>query len=68
MIGAKIIDFKFAVFEGLEPVYYEAGTPGFIAPECCAVKEGHIPDVKEDVFSLGAVMYSMLCGEYLFHA
>jgi eukaryotic-like serine/threonine-protein kinase len=35
------------------------GTPGYVAPERI---EGHEPDARADVFSLGAVLYEMLAG------
>lgn len=68
MTHAKIIDFKFAAFEGHEAIFVEAGVPGFMAPETCFAKDNHLPEAKQDIFSLGAVLYSMLYGQYLFHA
>ena len=35
------------------------GTPGYVAPERI---DGHVPDARSDVFSLGAVLYEMLAG------
>jgi serine/threonine protein kinase len=63
--GGKIIDFKFATFEEIEPLFPKPGLPGFIAPELINDKNP-LPNEKEDSFSLGVILYSMLYGKYLF--
>jgi serine/threonine protein kinase len=59
----KIIDFGFGVFkdkiDSLPIKEKFAGTPGFIAPE---VYKQEQYDEKIDTFSLGIILYFMLCG------
>ena len=68
----KILDFGLAGLRGgraaQEPAASSAcetitqslfGTPGYVAPERI---DGHVPDARSDVFSLGAVLYEMLAG------
>ncbi len=59
----KIIDFGFAVYKnalkGMDPKEKYAGTPGFIAPEIVNCEEF---DESVDIFSLGVILYFMLCG------
>ena len=64
MIGkVRLIDFGFAVYKGnlknLSPAEKYAGTPGYIAPE---VFQGKDFDESFDIFSLGVILYFMLCG------
>ena len=59
LVAARLIDFKFATIEGMDPLFPYAGTPGFFAPETI-LTEYLLPDHKQDVFSLGVVFYSLL--------
>lgn len=38
------------------------GTPGFMAPEQVAANASSIKDERTDVFALGALLYTILCG------
>ena len=39
------------------------GTPGFMAPEQFDIRSGFAPGVRSDIFSLGAILYSILALE-----
>lgn len=63
--NVKIADFGLAhrmPFDGSK-VYEICGTPGYIAPEVLR-NEGY--NEKSDIFSLGAVLFNMLTGDYIF--
>lgn len=66
---AKLIDFGFGVYKDqlkdLSAKLKFAGTPGFIAPE---VLNGQEYDESVDTFSLGIILYFMLCGFLPFHS
>jgi serine/threonine protein kinase len=51
----------------MPPLFPKPGYPGFLPPELIKEKNP-IPHEKEDVFSLGVILYSMLYGKYLFEA
>ena len=64
----KVVDFGIATLLATEPgvetdrltqTGHYVGTPAFVAPERVA---GTDDDGRSDVFSLGAVLYEMLCG------
>lgn len=63
----KIIDFGFAVYKnalkGMDPKEKYAGTPGFIPPEIVNCEDF---DESVDIFSLGVILYFMLCGSLPF--
>ena len=63
----KLIDFGFAVYKNnlknLSNAEKYAGTPGYIAPE---IFYGEDFDESYDVFSLGVILYFMLCGSLPF--
>jgi len=59
----KIIDFGLAK-KSSQPMSMPCGTPGYVAPEILKRKEYH----KEvDIWSLGVIMYILLCGFPPFH-
>ena len=66
---AKLIDFGFAIYkDNLKNLPFAdkfAGTPGFIAPE---IFLGQDFDEGVDMFSLGIIMYFMLCGNLPFNS
>jgi serine/threonine protein kinase len=65
----KIIDFGFAIYKNnlnnLDKRSKFAGTPGFVAPE---IFLGEEYDESVDMFSLGIIMYFMLCGNLPFNS
>ena len=65
----KIIDFGFAVYKSnlknLSNKEKYAGTPGYVAPEIFNLEEY---DQGIDMFSLGIIMYFMLCGHLPFYS
>ena len=68
---AKVLDFGLAKFETRESPGNETdrskiiGTPYFMAPEQI---RGDEVDARTDIYSLGAMMFRMLTGEYLYEA
>lgn len=65
----KLIDFGFALYKdnlkNLSSAEKFAGTPGFLAPE---IFLGQDFDEGVDMFSLGIIMYFMLCGNLPFNS
>ena len=60
----KVADFGLSVFTpNDEAQFKKCGTPGFVAPEVLR-KQGY--SYKADVFSLGAMLYSLITGNKLF--
>ena len=63
----KIIDFGFAIYKNnlknMSVKEKYAGTPGFLAPELLT---GQDFDDSVDIFSLGVILYFMLCGSLPF--
>lgn len=64
--GAKLADFGVARF--FDPATGSVndapgGTPGYIAPEIVRGEEG---DPRSDIFSMGATLYELLCGQIPF--
>ncbi|MCA9379376.1 serine/threonine protein kinase, partial [Candidatus Dojkabacteria bacterium] len=58
---AKIIDFGFAsvMSDSINSISGLVGTPFYISPEQAAGEKG---DQKSDIYSVGVMMYEMLCG------
>ena len=66
-IEPVLVDFGLAVHEDDEDyVYYQCGTPGYLAPEVLALVRGQKLSCKSDIFSAGAVLYFMLTSDVLF--
>lgn len=66
-IEPVIVDFGLAVYEDDEDyVYYQCGTPGYLAPEVLALTRGQKLSSKSDIFSVGVVMHVLMTGRYLF--
>lgn len=66
-IEPVIVDFGLAVYEDDEDyVYYQCGTPGYLAPEVLALTRGQKLSSKSDIFSAGVVMHVLMTGRYLF--
>ncbi len=66
--NAYLSDFGLAHLADLETAFSEeslhiGGSPGYIAPE---VIEGAPPDILSDIYSLGIILYQMLCGQHPF--
>jgi len=63
----RIVDFGIALVSDSEISRLEgvAGSPAYMSPEQV---QGHPLDFRSDLYSLGAVMYEMLCGQRPFRA
>ena len=63
----RIVDFGIALVSDSEISRLEgvAGSPAYMSPEQV---QGHPLDSRSDLYSLGAVMYEMLCGQRPFRA
>ncbi|HEV3256647.1 MAG TPA: protein kinase [Gemmataceae bacterium] len=65
----KVVDFGLALREDVEIAMTVdgqiMGTPAYMSPEQ-AVGEGHRVDGRSDIYSLGVVLYELLCGELPF--
>ena len=60
----RIADFGLAVLTPHdEAIHHKCGSPGYVAPE---VFSGRGYSYKADMFSLGAVLFNLLTGRYLF--
>ena len=59
-----LIDFGLATHLPVgEKLHYRMGSPGYVAPEMLGSK-GY--DLRGDVYSAGAIIYFLLCGQQLF--
>jgi serine/threonine protein kinase len=56
LTNIKLIDFGLSNFENENK--NATGTPYYVAPEILQ----NLPDIKSDVWSLGVIMYCLLCG------
>jgi len=63
----RIVDFGIALVSDSEISRLEgvAGSPAYMSPEQV---QGHPLDFRSDLYSIGAVMYEMLCGQRPFRA
>ena len=63
----RIVDFGIALVSDSEISRLEgvAGSPAYMSPEQV---QGHPLDARSDLYSLGAVMYEMVCGQRPFRA
>jgi CRP-like cAMP-binding protein len=63
----RIVDFGIALVADSDISRLEgvAGSPAYMSPEQV---QGHALDARSDIYSLGAVMYEMLCGQRPFRA
>jgi len=63
----RIVDFGIALVSDSDVSRLEgvAGSPAYMSPEQV---QGHELDARSDLYSLGAVMYEMLCGQRPFRA
>jgi serine/threonine protein kinase len=60
----RVADFGLAVFIKKDEILTsKCGTPGNVAPE---MLRGHGYSFKSDLFSVGAVLFNLLTGRYLF--
>ena len=64
--AAKLIDFGLAKNVGVEAFdshwrYQSVGTPDYAAPE--ALEDGALADHRADIYSVGVIIYQMLCGK-----
>jgi len=59
-LQVKILDFGLAAQSDNSDFLKKSGTPGYVAPEVFAVETYNN---KVDVFSLGVILYTMLCGK-----
>jgi eukaryotic-like serine/threonine-protein kinase len=67
-IFAKILDFGIAKFdegEGLTKTGIRFGTPIYMSPEQC--REAKNVTARSDIYSLGIILYELLCGRTPFH-
>ena len=65
--AVKICDFGVSrEITGDEILYEKSGTPAYIAPEI--LKDKGYYGRKEDIWSAGVVLYTMLSGNFPFHA
>lgn len=62
--SVKLIDFGLAAFLGSPRMNMQCGSPGFVAPEIILKKPY---GTRVDMFSAGALLYSMLSGKTPFH-
>jgi serine/threonine protein kinase len=63
-IVVKIADFGLSCFIEADTLMHErCGTPCYVAPEILR-DLGY--DTKSDLFSIGSVMFNMVCGRFLF--
>ncbi len=59
---ATVLDFHSQMFK-------RCGTPGYVAPEILAYKDGNtFYNTKCDIFSLGVIFFVLLTGKKLFNA
>jgi len=64
----KLLDFGIAKLKGPDPERQPGvavGTPAYMAPEQCLGEE---PDMRADIYALGAVLFHMLTGRLVFEA
>jgi eukaryotic-like serine/threonine-protein kinase len=67
----KILDFGLAQMReaaGLEPAPLGAGTLGYTPPERFVDRAGAQPSPRQDLYSLGAILFEMLTGRHVFDA
>jgi tetratricopeptide (TPR) repeat protein len=67
----KILDFGLAQMReaaGLEQVPFRAGTLGYTPPERFVDPLGSAPNARQDLYSLGAILFEMITGSRVFDA
>jgi eukaryotic-like serine/threonine-protein kinase len=67
----KILDFGLAQIReaaGLEQVIFRAGTLGYTPPERFVDPLGAAPSPRQDLYSVGAILFEMLTGQHVFDA